>query len=62
MTPDLALFWALAAFIAALAIGALLGPLMRGHGSGLGWALVIALPLAAVALYLLLGNPQLASG
>ena len=52
------IFWLIAGILSALATGALTTPLYKKH-RWLALLLVILIPLAALGLYLLTGNPDL---
>ena len=52
------MFWFIAALLAAAVTAILLTPLIRPHKK-LAFCLLAGIPLAALGLYLLLGNPNL---
>lgn len=53
------IFWIIAGALTALVTGILTAPLHARHPR-LSWILIVLIPLGALGLYLLLGNPRLA--
>jgi hypothetical protein len=52
-------FWLLAACLTAAMAGVIATPLLKGQAKIAGWALVAILPLVALGIYLLTGNPDM---